>query len=164
MKGFFVVFLTVLILTWLATRATHEKAYAVDHVWIFPAVSALRWIYSAALAIGAGISFLGMRGPHSARTATVLGGLLFTSFALLTWPKAVYASQEGLRQRTWFGGWRNIGWSQISAIDEPRDRSVVVRSAAGNIVFSAYHADPERFLREISKHFKFTAKHSSQSG
>jgi hypothetical protein len=162
MKGFFVVFVTVLTMTWLGTRATRASAHQLGNEWVFPAIRPVHWIFGAALALGVSFVFFGFRGPQADRLVTVVGGLLFVFFPITAWPKAIYASSNGLRERTWYGGWRTQAWSQVSEVNEKRDGSIVVRGTNGKIVFSPYHADRERFLSEISRHSKLNVKRVQQ--
>jgi len=160
MKGFFVVFLTVLTMTWLATRAKRASAQQLGNEWVFPVIRLVHWIFGAVLTLGVSLVFLGFRGPQAEQRVTVVGGLMFVLFPIIAWPKAIYASATGLRQRTWYGGWRVLAWSQVSEVNENHDRSTVVRSTTGKIVFSPYHADRERFLTEISDHHKLSIRRS----
>ena len=152
MKGFLVVFVTVLAMTWLATRATLAKAHQSGDTWVFPVIRPVQWIYGCWLALGLAGALFGAVGPQGDRKVPAVCGVLFICFAAVTWPKAIYVSPTGVRQRGWLGGWRTEPWSQISEVKEKPDHSIVVRGPKDKIVFSPYHADPQRFLSEVCRH------------
>jgi hypothetical protein len=149
MKGFFVVFITAFVLTWLASRARATKAHKVGNTWVFPPVGTVHVLYSLVLAIGTGLAFFSFRGPQEDKNLTISIGLSFVIFALITWPKAVEVSELGLRQRSWYGGCHTISWPEVSDIQETRDGSVVVRGLHSKIVLSPYHADRDLFLQDV---------------
>src|SRR5579859_528620 len=73
------------------------------------------------------------RGSAGDRKVPAVCGVLFICFAAVTWPKAIYVSPTGVRQRGWLGGWRTKPWSQIYEVKEKPDHSIVVRGPKDKI-------------------------------
>jgi hypothetical protein len=149
MKGFFVILLTSLFLSWITARARTAKARKVGQNWVFAPVGAVEAVFSLGVAMGAVFVFFGARGPQADRTLVVSGGILFILGSGLTWPKAIRLSESGLRQHTWYGGWKEILWPEVSSVYKKRDSSIVVRGKQGKIVFSSSHAGRELFTTEL---------------
>ena len=151
MKGFFVVLLTSLFLSWITARARTAKARKVGQNWIFAPIGAVEAVFSMGVAMGAAFVFFGARGPQADQAVVVSIGILFVLGSGLTWPKAIYLSESGLRQRTWYGGWKEILWSEVSSVYKKRDSSIVVRGRQSKIVFSSSHAGRELFTNELKQ-------------
>ncbi|SRR5258708_4503486 len=153
MKGFFVIAATAAILGWLTFQARTAEPQNLCGRWVFPLVRALHFLFFAVLAMGIAFVFFGFRGPENSRTTLVLIGVLFTIFPVVAWPKAVYLSESGLRQRTWWGKWKTLNWSELSDAKERPDNSLVLRGERVRIVFSRYHAGRQIFLDELRRNF-----------
>jgi hypothetical protein len=151
LKGFFLVYLTVLIMGWIASQARAAKARHVGQDWIFPPAKGLEMAYVLAIVIGASVIFLGFRGREGERAITGSMGLLIIAFSVITWPKAIRLSETGLRQRSWCNGWKSIDWSDVSDIREKQDGSVVIHGKQCNVVFSQFHADRDSFLEKVRR-------------
>jgi hypothetical protein len=148
-KGFFVIFLTALIMRWMAAQSRAAKARRIGQDWIFPPTRALQMVSVLGLTMGGVFAIFGFLGPQSDRNLLVIGGLLILAFAGATWPKAVWLSDSGFRQRSWCCRWKRISWSKVSEVKEKGDGSVVIRGKETKIVLSQFHADRKLFLEKV---------------
>ena len=153
MKGFFVIIITGFALGWLTGQARRAKAArnAEGRLIFFP-VPAAHIVFLAGLLMSFWLVFLGFSGPRDDRSIVISGGILLASFASLTWLKAIEVSDVGLRQRYWWGGWKEIPWTEVSSFEERRDRCLVVRGLHKKIVHSTFHADRNLFLEQLRKY------------
>jgi hypothetical protein len=158
MKGFFVVFVTVSVMSWMAARAHTLAAERLNDESLYKPIQSLILMYSGVLGLAVALLFAGVRGPVQDRTVTGLLGMLFSALVILSWPKTVYFDEAGLRQRSWYGRWTRISWSEASTVEERRDGSVVVRADHGKIYLSKYHAGRDEFLREVQRRMRHCRK------
>jgi hypothetical protein len=149
MKSLIVVFLTVLVLSYLASRALTVKAHPTGRGWIFSPINAVRIIYLALVSLALGLISLGIKGPQEDRRIVVIGGLLIFAFAIITWPKAIEMFELGVRQRSWYGKWKIILWSEIGDVQEKTDGSISIYGPSTKISLSKYHAGRDLFLEKM---------------
>jgi putative Ca2+/H+ antiporter (TMEM165/GDT1 family) len=150
-KGFYIIIITAAVMGWLASQARTAKARQHGDTVLFPPVRVLQAIFCAVFVMGAVFVVCGYLSPLSDRTIGIWIGLLFIAFSVLAWPKAVYVSKSGVKQRAWWGGWRTLAWPDLAEAKKQRDGSMVLRGNGVKIVFTQYHADRELFLKEIEK-------------
>jgi hypothetical protein len=143
----------------LTAEAQVSKGRRVGEYYIFSPVRALEGIYSIAAAMGASFLYFGMRASGQDKRVGIATGLVGLVFALTTWPKGIWTSESGVKQRSWFGRWKLICWPDVIKITEARDGSIVIRSSGTKIEFSKYHAGRELFLGEIRRHCPRVAAH-----
>src|SRR4051812_26945346 len=94
---------------------------------IFAPVPLVRVVYSVLLALMIALIALASRtGAKYDRTVGFAVGTFFALFAVVTWPKAVWLTDVGLRQRCWYGVWRSITWSAVTRVKQTRNGSVAV--------------------------------------
>lgn len=151
MKGFFVIVITAFVMSWIATQARNAKAAKLPNGWIFPPVRSIQLVFFACNLMGAVFVVWGYLGPRQDRIVGICGGLFFVVFTAIAWPKAISSSEMGLRQQTWWHGWKIIEWEQVSSVEQKKDESIIVRSEHTKIIFSPYHADRNRFLQEVER-------------
>src|SRR5260370_33211815 len=101
MKGFFVILIVAVFLTWLANEARLSQARLKAGELIFAPIRACQGIYLVVLVLSLAAAFFGVWGHLADRKYALVGGSIFTIFTALTWPKAVLCSESGLRQRSW---------------------------------------------------------------
>jgi hypothetical protein len=118
---------------------------------MFPPTQALQMVSAIGIAFSTAFVFAGIWGPASDRALLVVAGLLIFSFVLASWPKTVWISESGLRQRSWSCRWKRIAWPEVSDVKERRDGSVEIRGNGTKIVLSQFHADRRLFLEKIRR-------------
>jgi hypothetical protein len=150
-KGFFVVFLTLLIMGWVVAQARAAKAHQLGNDWIFPTIRVLQTICAIAISMGVWFMFFGLRTTATDRAISVTVGFSIIVFTAITWPKAIPLSESGLRQRSWRWGWKRIAWSEVSEVKENRDGSVVIRRKQTKIVLSQFHAGHKLFVGQLHR-------------
>jgi len=148
----------------LVLQAKKSKPIRFENEWRLPPV--LTWIVIQSLGLLLGLLgvVMSFRGPAKDFYAVLAMGLCFLLFALLAWPKTVYLGQSGVRQRSLFGGWKVISWNSISAVDERRDGTIVVRAAETKILHYPFHAGRAVLLEELIKHKHPSVKTDSMYG
>ena len=151
MKGFFVIILTATIMGWLLGRARNSRARRHADEWLFPPVSGVLAVFCLVLAMGTIFVVWGIRSSKDNRGTGVMVGSLFIVFSAVAWPKAIHVSESGLRQRSWWGGWKLISWPHLSQTKEKNDGSVVLGSEDNKIVFTQFHVDREFFLEQVTR-------------
>jgi hypothetical protein len=161
MKGFFVILLTATVLGLIAAQAKRSKAHRMGNNLLFSPVWTVQAVYIAVLAIGFGLVVLGYSGPQKDRTIVIVGGLLFIIFSVCTWPKAVEVSESQVRQRCWYGRWKEISWADVTSFKEKKSGSIIVSGRKNKIAFAAYHADREVFLERLNRNADFRNSRSS---
>jgi len=164
MKGFFVIVITALVLSWLAAQARKAKARRAGGTWLFPPITAVQILYGTLAMSGLGLVLAGYLGPLQDRDIVVSVGLLFVVFSSVTWPKTVELSKLGVRQRSWWGGWQIIHWEEITSSEQRRDGSVIVRAKNCKVVLSPFHADRDLFLRQVKGGPELVASSDSYRG
>jgi hypothetical protein len=157
MKGFLGLVITALVMSWIATQASNAKAAKLPNGWIFRPVLSIQLIFLSANLMGFLFVIAGYLGPPEDRAVVLCLGLLFLVFTAVAWPKAISSSEMGLRQQTWWFGWKIIDWEQVSSVEQKKDESIVVRSEHTKIVFLPYHADRKVFLQEIERRSSTTS-------
>jgi hypothetical protein len=149
MKGFYVILITAFLLGIFAAQGKNAKARRVNDLWIFPPIIGLKIVYIVVAILGVGLIILGYFGPQKDQSVVCSGGLMFAIFACVTWPKAIVLSESSIRQRSWRGCWKTIGWCDLLPFETKRDGSVIIRSRSCRIVHSPYHAGHDLFIAEI---------------
>jgi hypothetical protein len=152
MKGFFVILITATMSGLITAQARRSKARRLGKNALFSPVWTVQAVFIAALALGFGLVVLGYTGPQNDRMIVVSGGLLFSMFTGCAWPKAVEISESKLRQRSWYGRWKEISWVEVSSFKEKKSGSIVVYSRKTKICFAPHHADRELFLEQLKQH------------
>jgi hypothetical protein len=150
--GPFAIAATIFALQYLTSEAQRAKGRRVNGDFLYPSVRGVEFIYSILLAVSAGLLFISIRGSQSDRAFGIPGSSFFILLALLAWPKAIWLSSSGLRQRAWYGGWKRLQWEDVSEVVENQDRSIIVRGKDTKITFSPFHAERESFIKEVHRH------------
>lgn len=150
MRGLLVIILTTAAMGWLAAQARHTKAQATADGYLFPVVRGVKVVYCAVLLMGIALALGGYFGSHGSETTVICIGLLFVVFALVTYPKAIYVSDEGIKQRSWRGQWKALYWSNMSEVIHGSDGAWRFQEKSGaTIEFSQYHADCDLFIKQV---------------
>ena len=151
MKNFYVMIITAIVMGWLAGCARNRRAKKAQDGWVFYPILAVRSVYVIFLAMAIGFMVWVYLGPKSDRVLMLLG-LLFVAFGSITWPKAIWSSASGLRQRRWWGGWKIIRWEDVDSYKERQDQCIVIRTAHEKLVFSPYQAGRDLFLEQLKSY------------
>ncbi len=161
-EGPVVIAATMYGLQYLASEARRSRGRRVGESYIYPSARGVELIYSALIAACTGFLFFSIRQPQGHRLGGILGSLTFMLMGIFAWPKAVWLSPSGLRQRAWYGGWKILPWEDVSNVIEEQDRSIVIRGKDTKIVFSPFYAERDAFIKEVHRHqFSHSKPHNS---
>jgi hypothetical protein len=151
-KRFWVIVITVAVSGWLAGSARLAKATHLESGrWVFHPVRGVIFLYYVALCISVTSLIYGFVGPQVDRSLVLLAGAAFMFLCVLSWPKAVFISESGLRQRSWMLSWRNIPWADLRSVEEKKGGAVVVRGSRCKIELSQYHGGRAEFVNQLRK-------------
>jgi 4-amino-4-deoxy-L-arabinose transferase-like glycosyltransferase len=161
-EGPIVISATMFALQYLASEARRAKGRRVGESYLYPSARGVELIYSVAIAAGTGFLFFSIRQPEGDRLIGVICSLILILIGILAWPKAVWLSPSGLRQRAWYGRWKILPWEDVTEVVDEQDRSVIVRGKRTKIVFSPFHAEREAFIKDVHRHqFSHAKVHDS---
>jgi hypothetical protein len=153
MKGFIVVFLISLILTWMASQVRQSKSIETIDGSRFRAVRTVYVAYVFVLILSLFLCFSTVHNREERRTTWIIGCSL-GGFAILTWPKTIYLRPSGVFQQSWYGGWKSMTWKAIIKVKKRRDGSIAVTDGSRIIALSQYYAGHDSFLEQMEKQGK----------
>jgi hypothetical protein len=155
MRHFWVILWIMLITSWLVARARHTNAQKVGDDWLFRPIAAVKAVFIIAGMMGLALAVLSMHASRNQPQALwgTLGCSIWVALCIGGYPKCIWLTQSGLRQRTWYGRWKELEWKNISAVKQRKwdgSNSVIVRGDE-TIVFQVTHAGRKLFLEEVER-------------
>ncbi len=139
-------------------EATFERARTKGLTVVFTPVLGIRLLFgfgvpTACYAVSQLVREDGLHGdliPISVFVCFIVG-------AIVMWPGTIYLGVQDLTEKKWFGlRVRRIPWTALDYVmNDPGEgfREIVARNGT-KIRFTKYHVDPDRFERELAKHYK----------
>ena len=156
MTRFWVILGIFLVSSWIGAQAKAARARKVGSDWLFPPVLSVRAVFLIAAAMGFALAILCMQAARHEAEAYwgMWGSLLWAMLCVFGFPKSIWVSEIGLRQRNWFGSWKTLKWEAVTGLRLRKwdgSGSLVVYGENATIVFSSAHGGRERFLEELGK-------------
>jgi len=152
-----------IVTSWLVSLGRSAKARKVGDDWLFPPITAVKTVFFLGGLMGLGLALLSLHASRQEPQALwgVLGCSLWVALCVGAFPKSVWLSESGIRQRTWYGGWKAVDWKKISEVKLRTwdgANSLVIRGDHTKIIFSSTHAGQEVFLEEVERRSHLTPK------
>jgi hypothetical protein len=156
MNRFWVILGVSIVTSWLVSRARRARAHKVGGAWLFPPINAVKGVFFLGGLMGLGLAVLCIHAYKQEPEALwgAIGCVIWVALCAGSFPKSVWLSESGIRQRTWYGRWKAIGWERISEIKlRTWDGSncLVIRGDRMKINFSSTHAGREFFMEEVGR-------------
>jgi hypothetical protein len=139
MKGALAMFLGLVAAKLIVSSARSTRGRRRGDDCFFPVTTAIEVVWSLAIAMGASLIYFGVVGPRSDRVIVTSIGTFFVLTCSLTWPKSIWLSELAARQRSWYGSWKTIPWTDLQDVKQDRDGSVVLCGTHRKIRFSTSH-------------------------